>query len=120
MTTDGPPEIAELNRTDLSIRQPLRGGGTFSIICRESKVAFSGVDGQGKPLHWAWDMVGGTQQKTAVQSVTSKSITYNNAGISYQLRLSPDAGFCEQLSNGTIRLNPDSSGKLGLILSGFQ
>jgi hypothetical protein len=117
MASDGPPEVKELNRTDLSIRQPLREGGTFSIICRESKVAFSGVDSQGKPLRWAWDMVGGVQQKSAVQGMTPTRITYNNAGASYQLRLS--SGSCQQLGNGTIRLNPDSSGKLGLILSGF-
>jgi hypothetical protein len=118
MAPDGPPEVRELNRTDLSIRQPLRGGGTFSMVCRETGVTFTGVDGQGKPLRWAWDMVGGVEQKSAIQTVTSKLITYSSAGVSYQLRLAPE-GFCEQLGNGTIRLHPGHSGKLGLILSGF-
>ena len=74
MVPDGPPVVEELNPTDLSISQPLRGGGTFSIICREINVAFTGVDGQGQPLRWAWDMVGGTRQKSAVQTVTPNGV----------------------------------------------
>ena len=116
---DGPPVVKELNATKLSIRQPLRGGGTFSIVCGETDVTFTGVDGQEKPLPWAWDMVGGAQQKSAVQTVSANYIAYKYAGANYQLRLSPDTGFCEQLSNGAIRLHPDSSGKLVLILGGI-
>jgi hypothetical protein len=108
MVPDGPPVVEELNPTDLSISQPLRGGGTFSIICREINVAFTGVDGQGQPLRWAWDMVGGTRQKSAVQPVTPNGVAYHYAGMNYQLRLSPDAGACQQLSNGAIRLSPNS------------
>jgi hypothetical protein len=119
MTPDGPPVVKELNPTDLSIRQPLRGGGTFSIVCRETNVTFTGVDGQGQPLRWAWDMVGGTQQKSGVQTVTPNGVAYHYNGLNYQLRLSPDAGICQQLGNGAIRLSPNSSGKLVLILGGF-
>ena len=117
MAPDGPPVVKELNPTDLSIRQPLRGGGTFSIICRETNVTFTGVDGQGQPLRWAWDMVGGARQKSAVQTVTPNGIAYHYAGVDYQLRLAPDAGSCQQLDNGAIRLIPDGSGKLVLILA---
>ncbi|MDB6110214.1 MAG: hypothetical protein JWR69_1964 [Pedosphaera sp.] len=113
---DGPPTVKELNKTDLSISQPLRGGGTFSIICRETNVTFTGVDGQGQPLHWAWDMVGGAQQKSAVQTVRSNSVVFHCTGMDYQLRLAPDAGSCQQLSNGAIRLSPNNSGKLVLTL----
>jgi hypothetical protein len=114
---EGPPVVKELNRTDLSITQPIRGGGTFSIVCSETKVTCTSVDGQGKHLRWAWDLVGGAQQKSAVQTVTKKGVAYRFTGINYELRLSPAAGFCEQLGNGTIRLSPNSSGKLVLVLN---
>jgi hypothetical protein len=119
MTPDGPPVVKELNPTDLSITQPLRGGGTFSIVCRESNVTFNGVDAQGQPLRWAWNLVGGARQESAVQTVTSNAVAYNYSGINYQLRVSPDAGSCQQLRDGAIRLSPDKSGKLVLILGGF-
>jgi hypothetical protein len=119
MTPDGPAVVKKLDPTDLSIRQPLRGGGTFSIVCRETNITFTGVDGQGQPLRWAWDMVGGTQQKSAVQTVTPNGVAYHYNGLNYQLKLSPDAGICQQLGNGAIRLSPNSSGKLVLILAGF-
>ena len=119
LAPDGSPVVKELTPTDLSIRQPLRGGGTFSIVCGETNITFAGVDGQGKPLHWAWDMVGGARQKSAVQMVSSNCVAYNYSGVNYQLRLAPEAGFSEQLSSGAIRLHPASSGKLVLILGGF-
>jgi hypothetical protein len=75
------------------------------------------VDGQGKPLRWAWDMVGGKRQKSAVQSMTSNQIAYHYAGMNYQLQLAPDGSSCRQLENGSIRLNPNRSGSLGLILN---
>jgi len=114
---DGPPTVEELNKTDLSIRQPLRGGGTFSIVCREDEVTFSGMDGQGRPLPWAWYLVGGAQQKSAVQSVTPNSISYHHGGVDYQIRLAPGAGLCGRLDNGVIRLSPGNSGKLSLQLA---
>jgi hypothetical protein len=114
MPLDGPPVVKELNRTDLSIMQPIRGGGTFSIVCLESNVTFTGVDAQGQPLRWAWVLAGGAGQKSAVQSVTPDGVMYHQVGVSYQLKLSPGAGSCRQLDNGDIRLTADSSGKLVL------
>jgi hypothetical protein len=125
MAPDGPPVVKELNPTDLSIEQPLHGGGTFSIVCRETNVTFTGVDGQGKPLSWVFDMVGGAQQKSTLREVTPNGVAYRSAGVNYEFRLSPDAemaldaGSCKQLDNGAIRLTPNSSGKLVLILGGF-
>jgi hypothetical protein len=116
MTPDSPPVVKELNSTDLSIQQPLRGGGTFSIVCRESDVTFTGVDGQGRSLRWAWDLVGGAQQKAAVQTVTPNGVLYTHAGFNYQFRLFPKMGSSQQLVNGNIRLTPNASGKLVLIL----
>ncbi len=117
MTLDGPPVVEELSQTDLSVRQPLRGGGTFSFVCSETKVAFTGVDGRGLPLSWAWNMVGGAQQKSAVMNVTSNGIAYYSTGVNYQLELAPGAGFCQQLGSGVIRLNPNSSGRLVLTFA---
>ena len=119
LTPDGSPVVKELNATDLSIRQPLREGGTFTMVCSETTLTCTAVDGHGQPLHWAWELVGGAQQKSTVQTVTSNTIAYHFNGMNYQLRLAPDAGLCEQLSNGTIRLSPDHSGKLTLNLGGF-
>jgi hypothetical protein len=119
LAPDGPPVVKELNPTNLSINQPLRSGGMFSVVCGESNLTFTGVDKQGQPLRWAWDMVGGAQQKSAVQMVTANNVGYQYTGVNYQLRISPETGFCEQLSSGAIRLHPASSGKLVLILGGF-
>jgi hypothetical protein len=119
MTPDGPPVVTELSPTDLSIRQNLGGGGTFSIVCDETNITFTGVDGQGQPLRWAWDLVGGAQQTSAVQAVLSDRINYRSAGTDYQLRLAAKGSSCRQLGNGDIRLSPDGSGKLVLSLGGF-
>jgi len=115
ITPDAPPVVKELNRTDLSITQPLRGGGNFILVCRESNVTCTGVDRQGKPLPWVCDMVGGERQRSAVQTVTSNSIVYHYSDMHYLLKLS--AGSCHRLDNGDIRLSPDDSGKLTLRLN---
>ena len=118
MTPDSRPAVKELNRTDLSITQPLDGGGTFTMVCREASVACTGVDRQGQPLLWAWDLVGGTDLQSAVQTVTSSSVGYSYNGVRYQLRLSPGAGSCRRLINGDIRISPNGAGKLILDLGG--
>jgi hypothetical protein len=118
MTPAGSPVVRELNSKDLSIQQPLGGGGSFSIVCRETSVAFTGVDGRGRPLRWAWDVSGGVRQKSVVQTVTPDGIHYHDAGTDYQLRLAPNAGFCCQLGNGDIRLGADSSGTLVMVPDG--
>lgn len=119
LTPEGSPVVKELSPTELSIQQPLRGGGTFSMVCSETHFACTGVDEHGKPLHWAWELVGGAQQRSAVQTVTSNSVAYHANGMNYPLRLSADAGSCQQLDNNNIRLSPNRSGKLVLVLGGF-
>jgi len=116
MAADGPPAVKELSATTLSINQPLRGGGGFSMVCGETEVACAGIDSQGQPLNWAWNMVGGPQQKSAVQRVAPNSVGYHVSGMDYQLRLAPGGGSCRLLDNGTIRLSPNTSGKLDLLL----
>jgi hypothetical protein len=118
MTPDGPPVVKELNRTELNISQRLLDGATFSIACREAKDTFSGVDGEGQPLHWAWEMIGGDQQKSAVRGITPNGIAYEYHGVRYGFRLSPGAGNCEQTGDGTIRLNPNRAGILVLLAGG--
>lgn len=127
MVPQGLPAVKELDPTDLSIQQPLVGGGTFSIVCCESNVTFTGVDGNGQPLNWAWNLVGGAQQTSAVQNVTSNSITYvfypvaadgsTGTGVNYQLQTASGMGSCQQLGNGNILIIPNNSGKLMLNLN---
>jgi hypothetical protein len=114
MRLEGPPLVREMNLTDLMIRQHLQGGGTFTLICRETWLTATCLDAAGKPLVWAWDLVGGTRQKAAMQAVTLDSVSYHYLGVDYQLRLV--AGTCHQLFNGNIRIRPDSSGVLQVIL----
>jgi len=89
----------------------------FSIVCGETKVTFTGTDEQGQPLRWAWNLVGGAQQQSAVQTVTPNGIAYHFTGMDYLLKLSPHEGSCEQLGDGSIRLSPNASGTLVLILN---
>lgn len=116
LTPEGQPTVKELNKTDLSVSQPLRGGGVFTMILTEAEATFSAVDGQGQPLNWAWDLVGGERQKSAIQTVAANAIGYHFTGMDYKLKLARNAGSCEQLSNGNIRLSSNKSGKMVLIL----
>ena len=116
MALEGAPLVKELSATELGISQSLRGGGVFSMVCAEAKLTCTGVDGQGQPLHWAWNVLGGARQKSAVREVTSKSVAYHVTGMDYQLRLPPNGGSCRQMENGTLRLDPNPSGKLVLLL----
>jgi len=43
---------------------------------------------------------------------------YNSQGVSYQLRLAAGMGAGQQLTNGAIRLSPNASGRLAIILKG--
>ena len=116
LTPEGPAVVKELNRTDLSITQPLRGGGTFTMVCRETDINCSGVDAQGQPLPWAWELVGGARQGSCVKMVTTNSVGYLYDGMKYELGLSPESGPCQQLADGAIRLCANRFGKLGLLL----
>ena len=123
----GPPAIQEISPKDLSIQQPLASGGLFTMVCSETNMTCTGIDGQGQPLNWAWMLIGGTQQSAAVQNVSSNSISYifypvtangsTGAGVNYQLQPAPNAGSCRQLGNGNIQISPDSSGRLVLNLN---
>jgi hypothetical protein len=115
MAPDGPPIVRELNRSDLSITQRLRGGGTFSMVCREDSVVCTGVSAEKQALRWAWDMAGGKRMYSAVRKVTSNSVRYQYAGVGYQLGVPPGAGSCSALINGNIRLRPNRSGTLILV-----
>jgi hypothetical protein len=117
MTPEGPLVVKELNQTDLSTQQSLRGGGIFSIVCREADVTCTCVDGQGRPMRWAWELVGGVQQRSAVQTVMPNAVLYHDAGVKYELKLFPGAGSCQQLVNGSIRFISNGAGKLVMILS---
>lgn len=114
MSLFGKPVVKELNASDLSIEQPVDGGGTFTIVCRENCLAFTGVDYYGKPLRWAWRLVGGAGQKSVVQSVTPNVVEYRFDGVDYRLRLQP--GSCTQLADGEILVRPNKAGKLVMLM----
>jgi hypothetical protein len=116
LLAEGTPVVKELNSTDLSIQQSLRGGGIFSIICAEKEVTFLGKDGDGKPLKWAWDIVGGTGLKSTVRRVDAHGVWYRHSGVEYRLQPGSRAGSCQQLIDGRIRLLPNDQGKLVLKL----
>ncbi len=48
MQPEGVPVVRALNSTDLSIIQPIKGGGVISIVCEEEKVTFNCVDRLGR------------------------------------------------------------------------
>jgi hypothetical protein len=118
MVPEGPPVVKELNPTDLSVNQPLHGGGSFSIVCRESEITCQCVDGQGKPMPWAFDLIGGDGQKAVVQGVTPNAIAYRVDGVAYQMKPSDNSGTCSQLDDGTIRIKSGDAGKVTLLLGG--
>lgn len=114
LSPKGEPVVKELNATDLSVRQSLAGGGEFSLICREKTLVCTSVDGAGRPLSWAWNLAAGPEQTSAVQKVTSDTITYCYKNARYRLHLT--AGSCRQLSDGRLQLSPNASGKMVLAL----
>jgi hypothetical protein len=113
MSPQGLPLVTEVSPADLSMVQPLSGGGAFSVVCTETSITCVGTDALGQPLNWAWDLVGGSQQASVVQNVSSNSISFTYNGASYQLKL--DSGSCQKLGNGNIRLKPDANG--GMVLN---
>lgn len=116
MLTAGQPTVNELDPRDLTIQQPLTNGGSFSIVCCESNLTCTAADSQGRPLSWAWDLIGGTQQSSAVQTVSSNTISYLYQGTTYQLQIVPGEGSCRQLSDGSLQLLPNAAAKLILNL----
>lgn len=115
MVPQGAPEVKELNARELSVRQPLHDGGSFSMICSERKVACNGINRDGRPLRWAWNLAGGAGQKAVVRSVDSDRIHYQFGGMDYELRIS--SGSCRQLAGGNIQIDPGTAGKMILILA---
>ena len=120
MLPEGAPVVKASDDICLSIVQPLRGGGKFIMACSEEKAAFTGVDGQGKPLRWAWEIFGGERQKMNVQSVSPDRVAYRHSGTDYPLKIARHAGACRQLQDGTLRLTPNDFGKLVLLLNVTQ
>ena len=113
LTTVGAPPVRELNPTDLSVVQPVRGG-TLSVVCREAGLSMAATDAGGRPLPWALDLVGRPGQQAAVRGVTADAVTYQSDGTRYDPRLA--AGSCRLLDDGTIRLTPGATGTLALRL----
>jgi hypothetical protein len=116
MNPAGIPAIKGQDAKELRIEQPIEGGGEFLIVCAEDKIKFTATDVEGKPLRWAWKLVGGAKQKSLVQSVTTRTIDYSSAGTKYDLRLPRRSGSCRQLQNGDVELMANDAGTLTLLL----
>jgi hypothetical protein len=92
--------------------QPLEGGGTFFIVCEENEVTFKALDRHGRPLSWAWNIIGGDQLESIIREVKQTSVLFHHAGVDYQLKLGSQAGSCQRLGGGVVRLVPNDAGKL--------
>jgi hypothetical protein len=114
MQPDGSPVVKELNATDLSIEQSLKGGGRFSILCSQKEVTVTGLDAHGKPLRWAFEIVGGARLKALAKKVTTTEVIYGHTGGGYRLQLGSGAGCFRQLQDGGILVAPNAAGKLVL------
>ncbi|HEV2455374.1 MAG TPA: hypothetical protein VGY98_14005 [Verrucomicrobiae bacterium] len=114
LTPIGEPLVTELSATGLEIRQPLAGGGTFSLVCRENKLICDGADATGQPLRWAWNLMAGPEQSAVLRGVTSSTITYCYKNSSYRLHLAK--GNCRRAGDECLQLTPDHSGKMVLDL----
>ncbi len=117
MTPVGPPVVKEINPTQLSITQTLADAGTFSLLCSETEIRCAAVDPRGRALPWAWDLIGGAAQKAVVQTIRSNSVAYRFSARNYLLQLAPNSGSCHPLENCAIRLTPNASGELVLLLN---
>ena len=116
MIPEGDPIVQNVGGKKLEIEQPLKGAGKFLIVCGERKITCTVVDGSGKPLSWAWQLIGGVKQKSIVQSVAPRMIDYLYMGTKYQLRLPRGSGFCRQLKNGDIQVVANDAGTVVLLL----
>ena len=112
LNPEGMPTVKALNSTDLSIVQPLKGGGTLSIICAEKRMTFKGMDGEGRPLKWALQLVGGDRLKATVKEVSPTSVVYSHSGMTYRLKLGAGARASRQTEDGSIWLVPTKGGKI--------
>ena len=114
LVADGAPTVKEVNATDLAITQPLRGGGSFSLVCGEASLACAASDGNGHPMTWAWDLVGGLRLAATVTDVSANAVSFSAHGARYRLRLA--AGQAQAIAAGHLRLAADAQGKLVLRL----
>ena len=116
MVPEGDPVVKSLGTKKLEVEQPLKGGVKLVIVCAESKITCTALDGKGQPVHWAWKLVGGTKQKAIVQSVMPQVINYLYMGAKHQLRSPRGSGSCQQLNDGAILVAANDAGTIVLLL----
>ncbi len=108
------PVVKEKNSRELSIEQSLQGGGTLSVLCAEDRLNFNCFDEKGKPMKWAWNIVGGDRLNLMVTRVSPGFIAYHHSSVDYRLKFEPGAGSCRRLEDG-IQLMPNNAGKLVVL-----
>ena len=116
MVFEGEPIVTELDPANLSIVQKLSGGGSLSIICSETSLAFAAEDSAGKPLDWAWEMRGGEGLRKAAGKITSERISFKHGKTRYYVGTAPSMGGFVKLDTGGILMKPNSKGHLILVL----
>lgn len=92
----------------------MAGGGTLSLVFRETTVTCTALDDQGQPLRWAWLMAGGDALKAAVSAVNPSRITLRADGADYDFRLAPTGGTFRRMPDATLRILPNPAGKIVL------
>jgi len=102
------PQVQEASAKELQIKQSVAGGGSISILCAEGNISFCGIDGQGKPLHWALKFVGGEKLKLMIQSIETDAVYFQHAGINYELHLSRGIG---KATDGELEVVADARGR---------
>ena len=115
LKTQGDPNIRALNATDLNITQAINGGGTLTIVCRETEVEFQIIDGWGHPVRWALELRGGAKQTEAIAKVTGDHIDFRINDFPYDLKLA--SGSVEQSASGQIFLRSSTNGQIALLLA---
>jgi hypothetical protein len=113
---DGAPIVKQVDSTKLSIRQPLKGGGTFTLVCGERRLECSASDASGKPLPWAWKIVGGARLDAIVGRVTASRIDYQHSDIDYGLATGRNAGSFRRIGRGVLQITPNAKGEVELKL----
>jgi hypothetical protein len=76
---EGPPTVKQKNATTLIIRQTLTDGATFSITCEERQMKCTATEASGKPLPWAWEIIGDSNVGTNLAQVTKAKLVFRSS-----------------------------------------
>ena len=110
----GDPSVSQAGVSELTIIQPLKGGGAFTITCSESSIRCSAVDAAQHPVAWAWELHGGSAQAKAITGMTDTEVDFNFDHFQYALKLRE--GSFRTSSDGLLQIQATENGQLALQL----